>query len=341
MMSWRLGDKFGHQLLLELSKTLISDQRYVEDDHEGFTWWANDLAQRVWCEEGIYQHATTTYRMHCETDLIRGRGRATAFELALEREMDHTTLNALVYDAPNDTYKLHSSVFATEENIVHLKRTAFSAVILQIVEAQMVAQKLVSSLGAIPASSAHPTMGIRTQADNMCHAMETFFKPQGAQQSRWQGAPEWADTERAVERESEKFTSDHHTHLQAEFIWSASHATRGIVLDVTTREPHPILGNGLHFTLSVPLVMSPERVSHMALELNQYERDNWKRTHMLGSWSCHGGVLAYRSFVPNTVYRAELLPELTLNNAVRAHWVNEFFVEKRRQAEAAKSAGQI
>lgn len=336
-MQWRQGQKFGHQLLVELMHTLKMDERWCEFDREGFTWWAADHAQHVWCEEGVYQHSTTTYRLHCETDLIRGRGHAADFELALEREMDHTTMNAVVYHPESDTYKLHSSVFATEENMAYLKRTCFAAVILQVIEAQVVARKLAQNVGATPATSAHPTMGIRTVHDPMMSAAESYFRPQGAQPSRWQGVSEWLETERAMERESEKFSSDHHTHLQAEFIWSASQASRGIVLDVTTREPHPVLGNGLHFTLSVPLVMSPERVSHLAVELNQYERDNWKRSHMLGSWSCHDGMLAFRSFVPNTVYRPELLPELSLQMAIRAHWVNEFFVEKRRQAEAAKA----
>lgn len=336
-MIWREGQQYGHQLLLELMKTLNVDQKWCEFDQEGFTWWAADHAQRVWCEEGIFQHSSTTYRLHCETDLIRGRGHAADFEVALEREMDQTTLNALIFDKGADTYKLHSCVFATEENMVYLKRTCFAAVILQVVEAQVVSRKLQAAVGAAPATSAHPTMGIRTQHDPMMASVQQYFCPQGVHPSRWIGVSEWYDTEKAMERESEKYTSDHHYHLQAEFLWSASQSPRGIVLDVNAREPHPVLGNGLHFTLTVPLVMSPERVSHMALEMNQYERDNWKRSHMLGSWSCHDGSLAYRSFIPNTVYRPDLLPELTLNMSIRAQWVNEFFVEKRRQAESARA----
>ncbi len=336
-MDWRQGHQYGHQLMIELMKTLNVDQKWCEFDAEGFTWWGADHAQRVWCEEGVFQHVTTTYRLHCETDLIRGRGHAADFELALEREMDHTTLNSLVYDKPSDTYKLHSSCFATEENMVFLKRVCFAAVVLQVTEAQVVSRKLQGAVGAQPATSAHPTMGIRTQHDPMMSCVQQFFLPHGQQPSRWIGVPEWLETEKAMEREAEKFTSDHHHHLQAEFLWSASQTPRGIILDVNSREPHPVLGNGLHFTLTVPLVMSPERVSHMALELNQYERDNWKKSHMLGSWSCHDGFLAYRSFVPNTVFRADLLPQLSLNMASRAEWVNEFFLEKRRQAEAMRA----
>lgn len=340
-MQWREGQQYGHQLLIELMKTLNVDEKWCEFDREGFTWWAADHAQRVWCEDGVFQHSATTYRVHCETDLIRGRGHAADFEVALEREMDQTTLNALVFDQGDDTFRLHSSVFATEENMTFLKRTSFAAVVLQLVEAQVMARKLQQAVGATPATSAHPTMGIRTQHDPVLGAIGQHFVPAGSQPSRWIGVREWVDTEKAMEREAEKYVSDHQTHLQAEFMWSASQTPRGIVLDVNSREAHAGLGNGLHFTLTVPLVMSPERVSHMAIELNQYERDQSKRSHMLGSWSCHDGALAFRSFIPNVVYRPDLLPELTLNMSIRAQWVNEFFVEKRRQAEAARTnAGQ-
>lgn len=336
-MSWRNERGFGQEILDELIKALQMDQRWLVDDFEGFTWWPGDLAQRVWCETGVFHNSVTTYRLHAETDLIRGSGRAQQFELELERAMDHATMNGLVYDEKADTYKLHSSVFATEDNIVYLKRTSFSAAILQISEAQEVAMMLREKLRALPATSSHPTMGLRPTPDPMLKAADSFFKPQGAHPSRWAGVSEWRETDLAMERESVRFTSDHLTHLTAEFEWNAG--PQGTIrLDVNSREPHPKLGNGLHFTLSVPLVMSPERVSHMALELNQFERDNWKRSHMLGSWSCHDGHLAYRMFLPNTIYRPELLPEMTLNMSIRAHWTNEFFVEKRRQAEEMRSS---
>lgn len=337
-MSWRNGQTLGDSLLQELVTVLKLNEHWMEEQPDGFTWWAGDYRQKVWCEPGVFHQTETVYRIHCETDVIRGRGKAAQWEVALEREMDHTSLNAMVYSTSEDTYKLHSSIFATEANVGYLKRTAFAAVILQVIEAEQVARKLQTSVGAVPATSSHPVSGLRTTRDAMLSAEETFFCPAGKGPSRWTGVSEWMETERVMERESEKFHSDHQTHLQAEFPWHASQAPRGIVLDVTSRELHPILGSGLHFTLTIPLMMSQERVSHMAIELNQYERDESKRSHMLGSWSCHDGLIAYRSFIPNTVYRPDLLPQLTLNMAVRAHWVDDFFVQKRRQAEASKAS---
>lgn len=335
-MSWRSNPDFGQQLLLELLQTLRTDERWVVDDFNGFRWWPSDQCQHVWCDEGIFQNAITTYRIHAETDVIKGSGRARQFEVDLERQMDQSTLNALVYHEAEDVYRLHSSMFATEENMEFLKRTSFAAIILQLHEARALAQKLRESLRAVPANSSHPTMGMRPQDDPMMQAHQSFFVPAGREPSKWSGVPEWRETEFAVEREATKFTSDHLTHLVAEFPWEA-HPGHVIRLDVNTREPHPELGNGLHMTLSIPLIMSPERVSHMALELNQYERDQWKRVHMLGSWACHDGLLCFRLFLPNILYRTELLVHFVLQMAVRAHWTNEYFLDLKRAAEAARA----
>ncbi len=332
-MSWRKPDSLGLQLISELVQAMRFEQSWMSDTKGGFIWWPTGQAQRIWCDAGFYHNSVSSYRIHAETDLIRGAGKASDFEVELEHEMDAATMSALVYDAKEDTYKLHSSVFATEENMVFLKRTCFAAVILQIREAQIIAEHLKTKHNAVVALTEHPEMGFRRHPDDILHAPEQFFCPTGLQESKWNGVREWRETELAIERESIKFNSDHHTHLSAEFEWNASHSTEGIGLEVRTREPHQMLGNGLHFTLIIPLIMSLDRTSHLALELNQFERDNWKWTHLLGSWCSHDAKLAYRMFIPNVLYRPELLPELTLQMANRAHWVNEWFVEKRREAD--------
>jgi len=339
-MSWRNPQTFGEQLISELVAAMRLDQSWIVDTAGGFEWWPSGQKQRVWCDDGLFTNQSTTYRIHSEMDLIRGSGKALQFEVEIEREMDAATMSAVVYDAKDDTYKLHSSVFATEDNIVYLKRTCFAAVILQVREAMIIAERLRSKLNAVVALTEHPSMGMRPSPDPICQAPEHFFCPSGTQESKWRGVMEWRETELAIERESSKFNSDHHTHLTAEFQWSASPSNTGIALEVRTQEPHPLLGNGLHFTLMIPMIMALERISHLALELNQLERDSWKRTHMLGSWCSHDTRLAYRMFIPNVLYRPELMPEFCLQMANRAHWVNDWFMEKRREADKIHNAQQ-
>lgn len=330
-MGWRQKSDLGLELVAQAHELLRIDEHWLVDKGNGFTWWAGEFAQTVWTDAGLYFNGQSTYRLHAETDLLRGRGKEHLYETAIEREMDQCSLSSVIYDIDDDTFKLHCSAFVTTDNVHWLQKAFLAGVALQVAEATTIGHNLATAIGGVPATSAHPTAGIRTDAHPDLDLVQRFFKPLGAQRSRWTDAVEWQRMERTMEREAQEFFCDHRSHLRATFAWTCTPSST-IILEVNSEEPHPVLGNGLHFTLTVPLKIAEEHVARLALELNLYERREWKRCHMLGSWSCHDGQLAYRSFVPNTVYNPELLPELALSMAVRAQWTDEFFQEKKRQA---------
>lgn len=332
-MSWRERTDLGHSIVADIHETLRIDDRWIVERGNGFTWWASDFAQSVWCEMGLYHNGMATYRVHAETDLLRGRGRPHQFESAIETEMDGCSFSSVIYDDREDTFKLHSSLFATEENIGWLKRTFLAAVALQVCEAHHLGHGLARAVGGVPASSSHPTAGMRTKADSCLEIIPRYFGPMGVQPSRWLGTVEWNEAERAMDRESLRFWTDHQGKLHAEFAWDAGGMAGDVVLlQVDAHEPSSMMGNGLHFTLTVPLRMPPERVARLALEMNSLERQEWHRCHTLGSWCNHRGQLAHRLFLPNTIYNPDLLPNLVIASAVRAQWVNEFFLAKRAAA---------
>lgn len=325
-MPWRDKTDLGLEVIAHAHDTLRIADQWRKDSDRGFTWWVSDFALRIWAEEGFYHNATATYRLHIETDLLRGRGKAEQFEVALEKEMDKTSMSAVIFDRAEDTYRLHSSVFLSNEND-HWVRKLFSATaVLQLAEANTIVHELARALHATPAVSEHPISGMRRDVDPMLGALDSFFKPQGAQPSRWLGAEEWRDMERYMDRQATGFECDHHSLLKATFPWSIN-SSENSTLECTCHEPHPVLGNGLHLTLTLPLKLAAEPCAHLALELNQYERHEWKRSHMLGSWCVHGDFLAFRCFLPNTVYQHDLLPQLALAMALRAQWVDEYFVQ--------------
>jgi hypothetical protein len=337
-MSWKERSDLGLTLVGDVHDALRIEDRWRKDEARGFQWWPSGFAQHIWADIGLYHNAQAVYRMHAETDLIKGRGHHQDFELALETAIDACTFSAIVYDAATDTFRLHSSVYASPENVDWLKKTFFAAAALQLAEAQEIATQL--SRGqqhAVPAMSDHPVSGLRSTPDPMLQSRELFFAPQGAMPSRWIGVEEWEETERLMEREAETSQSDHQNWLKATFRWTGpGYDPMGgepqAVLEVTTLEPHPAIGNGLHFTLTLPLQLEPGRIAHLALELNDYERKEWKRSHMLGSWCCHGGQLAFRCFLPNTIYNRQLLPNITTSMMVRAGWADEWCLQNRASA---------
>ena len=112
-MSWRKKSDLGEEIVAEIHDVLRVQDQWLVEHTSGFTWWAAEFAQTVWCDMGLYHNAQSTYRVHAETDLLRGRGQPQRYETAIEQEMDACSFSAVVYDEKDDTFKLHTSIFAT------------------------------------------------------------------------------------------------------------------------------------------------------------------------------------------------------------------------------------
>jgi len=48
------------------------DSEWSVLEERGFTWWADDLAQRVWAEPGFDDDGIEIFRVFAQTDLVRG-----------------------------------------------------------------------------------------------------------------------------------------------------------------------------------------------------------------------------------------------------------------------------
>ena len=322
-MSWRQKDDLGLELVAQVYEGLKITEHWSVDINRGFMWWAEDFCQKVWADTGMFQNAQSNFRLHAETELLRGRGRSQQFELALATEMKDATLSSICFDVDRDMYILHSSAYASGDNIDWLQRLFVTSVALQVDQAHSIGHDLARTLGAVPATSGHPQHGLRSQPDAMLGAIERFFKPYGAQPCKWEGVAEWKETEWAMERQSNAFESDHKTYLKAWFPWPIGEGN--IELEVTTKKPHPVLGNGMDMVLQLPLQMSPERCAHTAMELNNIERKEWLRCHMMGSWGFDDGKVQFECFVPNTSFHEGVLMNTALSMAIRANWVTEQF----------------
>ncbi len=310
---------------------------WLHEREDGFSWWPGHLAQRIWAEEGLFRNSTTYYRLHAEIDLFRGGREREKLRTVMEEEMDDSQLSALVYDKPSDTFRLHSSVYA-EEQIAHWVCDLFhTAAVLQLAQAYDLAVRTSASTNTVLAASQHPTRGIRDEEDDLVGNALTRFTYEGRLESRWAGKDEWREVEWALERQAVSWSKTDLKSSRALFYWSPD-PTKTIELLISSEERDTVLGNGVHFTLTMPLELSAEHVGTMALELNDHERDNWLKTHMLGSWCNHDGRLGFRLFLPNLVYQEGVLRELSVTMASRAVWANEFFARKKAEAETAKQA---
>lgn len=334
-MSWKHRETLGQQIVADVFDVLAPQQEWLLNQPDGFTWWPGEMAVRVWTDEGIFRNSRSYYRLHCETDLVRAGKHKTELDAILEGLMDQCVYSSLLYERRTDTYRLHASIYAEQEIAHWVSKLFLTAARMQVAEAYKIVDVVTERLHPSHAVSSHPASGVREERDpsigSGCEAIVT----EGQLPSKWAGLQEWRDVDWAMERLAMRWQKSDGRSSLSTFYWAADES-QSLRLDITCDEPHSVFGNGVHFTLSVPLKMSAQHVAYMALELNQHERDNWTKTHMLGSWCNHGGSLAFRLFVPNANYQDGVLHELSVAMATRAVWTNEFFLAKKQAAQAAK-----
>lgn len=321
-MSWRERQDLGTRLVADIHDVLRLSDDWLVDSPRGFTWWAGDYAQTISSDLGLFHNGVTIYRMHIETEMLRGDGHASDCEVPLVKMMAGSTLSGMTYDPQTDLYKLHCSVYANGDNVEWVKRILLGAVALQVVDAQnntMVG----AQCGHVAAASGHPKHGQRHDHDPILDCVDKFFKPYGAQANKWLASPEWADARERVRRLSQHSVTDNESYLEAEFDWRMQGAVLPIRLEIRADRPHPTLGTGLDLSLTLPLTLPSGQRAHTAIELNARERKEWNWCHDLGSWCMAGSEVMFKCFVPNLCHAPGQLEELAHDMAIRANWVNE------------------
>ena len=324
-MSWHSKEDLGLALVAHVHDSLKIEEQYRLDHGRGFTWWAGEYSQSIWSDLGIFHNMSNYFRLHAEIELLRADGHGHKCELPLGECMSDATFSAITFDQEKDIFKLHCSVYACYDNEEWVKRVFLGAVGLQLSEAQHTARQLAEKLGVSPATSAHPRSGRREHAHPMVEADERFFKPWGAQPSKWIGGEEWEEARQSIRRISILATTDDSTKVEAEFEWHHGAPNATVKFVASAVEPHPQLGNGLAFRLTVPVNLVAENCAHLALHINEMERREWNWCHDVGSWCVRNGELAFDCFIPNISHAPGVLPEMAHDMGTRARWLNEQF----------------
>jgi hypothetical protein len=183
------------------------------------------------------------------------------------------------------------------------------------------AQRIAREFKMSHAMTDHPTRGGRKSPDPICDFEEKFFRPYGAGESKWIGVEEWEDSRQALRRLANDLKTDHKLCLEASFDWS--YGQRDMSLLVSAVDPHPELGHGLTLTLTLPILMDSDHKAHVAMLLNEHERNDWNWYNDLGAWSCREGELSFVCFVPNVCYLPGVLGDFSHDMGLRANWVHE------------------
>jgi hypothetical protein len=293
------------------------DAEWSVREERGFTWWADGLAQRVWCDPGFDDEGIEIHRLFVETDLVRGVEDATESVRAADSFNGLTAGSALVFEPQAGTIRSVASMWVHEQSVEWIARSLSVIGAIQVAQAQQQATMLVPMAGGELALSAHPESGPRPEPDEMLGVLE-IVRMDG------RAAPGWAGEQMAVALEQLRA-------LPAVVL--ASGDDEGITLEVPygqataliqldTSWAHPDLGAGLLARLSLPGDAAPGPES--AARRNRQELAALTRAHFTGGWIGSGPFAVYLSFFPNMLSRTGLgVTNIALSMIGRARWTAE------------------
>jgi len=189
------------------------------------------------------------------------------------------------------------------------------AATMQIFEARTMGAEMAKLLNAKDHISGHPEHGIRPEPDEMAFVVETLFATFGRMPCRW---PE-SEFRDAVKRHMQKPPAYGAGSEGLEFTvgfpcgdqWSYC---------VATAERHPRYGNGLMLLQSFPVEgFTDAEGIRQAIALNGTELGEDPFGYGFGGYSYADNKFFFKCFLPNVVYKPNLLPSLYFSSIARAY----------------------
>lgn len=301
---------FVEETLRFLTARMQIEAEWAVQERTSFTWWAHQLAQRVWVAEPREVQGVPLLTLHVETDLLENVAMNDDTFERLANVNQYATLSAYVADKPRGTVRLHSSVSLTQENWMLARSIALHAMALQMADAYAEAAELAAAFGATVAATPHPGQGLRQRPDEMVGILEIY-------QQRGDGDSPFTPDEIAelVHLDPRPWTmaSNELLRLDADLEFATDLPAH---LELDAAERHPSLGAGLQMRLMLPVEPDPV----IAQRLNANERVQ-PDAHQLGAW-CVDPVrgLAFTGFVPAAAYAPGLSRALVYHLSAKNEW---------------------
>lgn len=234
-------------------------------------------------------------------------------------------------NAPESPYdlELFSSIYI-DQNLVGWLPNFFSQMaIMQPIDAELRGYSLPEMLGG--GQPAFEDGRKREELDDILEVADQIFVPAGARPSRWNGSDEFATFAQLFGKSEDCFANGDQTGLTAEVPFGSGSA----LIQCSTNQAHPQLGNGLLVTLQLPHNATDQADGGVAA-LNFFEARAWTEVPNLGCWhlrntgSDRGTVPAHSTFIPNALYRPGLIQNFVLWEMGRARWVRQTFFPELR-----------
>jgi hypothetical protein len=297
----------------------IDDEWMVRRDR-GVSWWCGQLAQHIDYEafnDGF--GPAGKFKITIVTDLMNNVDITDDEALYINTISKNASLAAIVYNESQRTLKLHSQLVLHESIHQWMNNCCINVALLQLYEAESLAEGLRENLKGDIAYTQHPTSGYRKELDEIFLVIEKIIIPAGM------GLPKWSPME---------FDAVLSQYMRQPPALLATGGGRGVtvelshgglssLLEMYADEPHQTYGTGLYVVHKFDY--SPNSTTYgyrKALELNTLVLSN-TLTYGLGSFYYRDGFLVYTAFFPNVMHIEGLLANLYFTSIGRMRLVDQ------------------
>jgi hypothetical protein len=333
-----IKDDVGIQTVQEIYNSLQVDEEWSIREERGFTWWANQFKQTIRVDQPIEDDSLHISRVHVETEFLKYPKRSEKIDTQLARMLKLSSLSGLIHDPQSGRLKWRCNAFVHEENNFWLINMLCFAAILQLKDAQTMA--LLSEQLELKLEcdhSCHPESGPREQFDDDLKILDRFIISEGQKPISNIGQSEFENISQMLNNQK-IFTSTGENSLAGYVPFGRDVS----LLQIDMNQPHPLLGNGILYRLSLP----PEDIWPVAsvdgaltMDMNINEQKDRLTGHFLGSW-CLGPAgentltPTFVSFIPAVVCSPNVLVNMTYSTLMHNTFAEGYFFAYDRHARA-------
>ncbi len=329
------ADNPGRRVVRAVYQRLQIDDEWSVWDEDGFTWWGHGCAQRIGTDSGRESHGVRIYRVTAEVAWF-DIDPAKSFPAKLSVILSGAILSGYVRDPVSGRVSARLSANVHQQSEKWLGELLSHAALLQLWEVEGIGTLIAGTQGFDVPRSAHPVSGPRERRDDIMAAVEHLMIPAGRRASTWARNPsEFAQTA-TVLKSATLFTARAGLALTTEDGLTAEVGVgtrpgpslfggQSALISADPSLAHPILGNGVQVTTTMPVMPARGNPGDVCLQLGYLEHSTVADPHGLGTWCINptNGCLSHVLFVPNLLYQPGLLMHLVMSAVWRAIWADE------------------
>jgi hypothetical protein len=315
----------GMRALQLMHEGLRIDDCWTIRAEREFSWIAHRLQATLRASRPFVSHDILISRVTSSILLIEDVGVSRADVDSALAYMNHASVGAAYVYSPLERTVSVLAAHNVHEETLNWRPVELSAYhMLSLERAERTADELAERLRGEVARRIHPASGERLRPDDLLSTIERDIAPVGELPSRFANAEEITAVHELVRDTLDFSAGGDESGICIEVAFGESET---VLIQLTTDEPHPFLGNGLGVFTTLPLPHTLTETAALVAQLNQRQFAEGEVVPAVGAWCVrparNGFCPAHARFVPNLLFRPGLAAACAMSAINQAIWADQ------------------